>query len=323
MRYTFTQLQQIVTDLCIDDQTTSTTGMTSTDVFIKREINSTVSFLFSLLREYQLQPGPRTASTVAAQTYYAYPADLSKVESITVTVGTIAQPLKIVQSQEEWDRLQQFPISSGFPTHAFPRQLDFGIYPTPNGIYTMTLNGNYRPVNMTENDYITGTIACTTGLAVITGSGTTFTSSMVDRFLALTTGGIPYGNFYNIASYQSATQITLSTIFNDLTTSSGLSYVIGQSPNIPDELHEFIPYRVASAYWMTRRHDAVKASQYANYFYTGDFNNPNRKGNVRGGVLAVLNDLKMKGRENSNLVEMGSYNPNNYITNTIWGTTLS
>lgn len=323
MRYTFTQLQQIVTDLCIDDQTTSTTGMTSTDVFIKREINSTVSFLFSLLREYQLQPGPRTASTVAAQTYYAYPADLSKIESITINIGINTPPLKIVQSQEEWDILQQLPITSGFPTHVFPRQSDFGIYPTPSGVYTMTINGNYRPVNMTENDYITGTIGCTTGSAVITGSGTTFTSAMVDRFLVLTTGGVPYGNWYKIASYQSATQVTLSTIFTDLTTTSSLSYLIGQSPNIPDELHEFIPYRAASTYWQTRRKDNTQSSRFMNYFYTGDFDNPNRRGNIRGGVLAVLNDLKMKGRSNSNLVETKGYDNPSYLTNQIWSTVLS
>ena len=322
MRMSFSQIIQACKDIAIDDQSVSYTGMSDSLTFIKREINNTVNSIFSLIKEYKLQPGPRTASTVASQTYYSYPPDFSKLESITVNIGSNSPRLTIVQSQEEWDRLIQISLT-GFPTHVFPRQLDFGLYPTPGAVYTMTLNGNYNPVNMTNVDYIDGTVTTTLNSATVTGASTTFTAAMVNRWFAITSGGIAQGNWYKVSTYTSVTSIAITPTFAEATGATQ-NYIIGESPDIPPELHEYIPYRVGSVYWHTRRHDSNRAQELANYFFTGDFNNTKRSGRMTGGVLSVLNDLRNNGRGNSNLIETGGNNYNNdYLTNTIWGTTLS
>lgn len=305
MRYTYSQLIQSGKDICIDDTNATYTGLTDSQTFIKRETNNTVADLFNLLRKYKLQPPPYTESTVIGQTYYNNRPGLSKITSLTVNTGTYKPPLRIVDSEDEWNRLQQVPTTSGWPQAVFPRRDTYGIYPTPQSVYTMTITGLWIPVNMTTLDYTTGTIAWTNGSTAIVGTGTTFTSSMVGSWLAITDStGVPDGNFYRIATYTDATHIAVDRNVID-TTASGLTYVIGQSPEIPEELHQFIPYRVGSTYYGVRRRNPTLAQQYLNYFYTGDWNNGKRDGEFTGGVLNVLADLLEKGRDNSGLVETG------------------
>jgi hypothetical protein len=320
MRYSFSQLIQMSRDICISDQSVSYTGMSDDLTFIKREINNTVQSIYAMMKEYKLRPGPRTASTVATQVYYSNPPDFSKLESVTITSGTV-NPLRIVQSQEEWDRLTQITMS-GLPTHVFPRQYDFGLYPTPGAVYTMTLNGNYNPVNMVNADYTDGTVTTTLNSTAVTGASTIFTAAMVNRWFAITSDGIAQGNWYKVNTYTSGTVIAITPTFAEASGATQ-NYLIGESPEIPVELHEYIPYRVGSVYWHTRRHEPVRAQELSNYFFTGEFGSSKRTGTINGGILGTLHDLQMKGRGNSNLIETGGVDYNsNYITNTIWGTVL-
>lgn len=306
MRFTFSELIQDSQDVCIDDDTTTYTGLTDTESFIKREINSTNTDLFNLLKKYKLQPPPYTDTTVANQIYYNFRPGFSKLTSLTVNVGTYVPPLRIIESEDEWNVLQSVPTISGWPQAVFPRRDTYGIYPIPQYAYTMTLTGLWIPLNMTVVDYVTGTIQLVNGTPNIVGSGTTFTASMVGSWLATTdaTRGIPNGNFYRIATWTDATHMTVDRNVID-TSASGLSFVIGQSPEIPEELHQFIPYRVGAAYYGLRRRNPTLAQQYLNYYYTGDYNNIEREGEIKGGVINVLNDLLEKGRDNSGLVETG------------------
>lgn len=326
-RMTFRELLQVTQDACIDDSYTTQTGLSTSEDFLKREINNTVDTIFSLMRKYSLRPLPKTASTVAAQIYYYYPPGLTKLESVTINIGSISPPLKVIHSQEEWDRLQTFPISSGLPSAIFPRRDDFGIYPTPQGVYTLTLNGNYTPMHMTNNDYTTGTVAATSGSRTLTGTSTVWTAAMVGRWFCLTNNGglatgFTDGNWYRISAFVDATHLTLETYFQD-TSITGGTYKIGESPEIPIELHEFIAYRAASVYYSMRRRDATHGQELMNYFYTGDYDNPKRSGKIQGGVLQVLSDLKERGSANSQLVEMGGVDYQNIFETGVWATTIS
>lgn len=305
MRFTFSQLIADSQDICIDDSSTTYTGLSDTKSFIKREINSTNADIFNLLRKYKLQPPPYTESTVANQTYYNFRPGLSKLTSATIQISAnYIPPLKIVTSEEEWNSYQQIPINSAFPTHIYPRRDTYGIYPTPQAVYTMTLSGIWIPLNMTADDNKLGTIQITTNSASVVGTSTAFTSSMVGSWLGVTDGTSITGNMYRISSVTDATHLTLDRNIID-SSGSGLSYIIGQSPEIPEELHQFIPYRVGATYYAVRRRNPEIAQQYLNYFWTGDFSNSKREGEIIGGVLNVLRDLMEKGRDNSSLVETG------------------
>jgi len=324
-RMTFDELVQQSQDICVDDQSVSYTGMTDTLTFIKREINNTISDIHSLMKEYRLEPPPKTIRTEAEETYYAYPSGLLKAESFTIDIGSITPPLKIVQSQQEWDNFQQVAIISGFPTHVFPRRDDFGLYPTPSDAFTLTITGSYHPVRMTAGDYQTGVVAVTNNSDVITTTGGSFTQSMVGRWFSLSDGTTltPNGEWYRVDGYISTTQMRLSRPYGE-STAQGQTYIIAQSPELPEELHQYIPYKVGSVYWHTRRHDSVRAQELANYYYTGDFNNTRRTGSIRNGILATLHDMQTNGRGNGPLIETKSrYFSDGYLNNTIWGTTIS
>lgn len=305
MRYTWGQLIAASQDLCIDDSSTTYTGLSDTKTFIKREINNANTDIFNLLKNYKLQPPPYTDTTVISQIYYNFRPGFAKLTSLVVTSGTYKPPLKIVQSEDEWNSLQQVPVSGSWPTHVYPRRDDFGLYPTPKAAYTMTISGIWIPTNMTQDDVTLGTIAWTNGSAAIVGTGTAFTSSMVGSWLASTdSAGVPNSNMYRIATYTDGTHITLDRNVIESTT-SGMTFIIGQSPEIPEDLHQFIPFRVAAQYYSVKRRNPTLAQQYLNYFWTGDYNNTKREGEIIGGVLNVLNDLLEKGRSNNGLVETG------------------
>ena len=71
--------------------------------------------------------------------------------------------------------------------------------------------------------YSTGTATFTLNSATVTGSGTTWTAAMVGRKIARTQGGI----YYRVATYVSATQITIAEVYAEATASAS-TYVIYQ-----------------------------------------------------------------------------------------------
>lgn len=83
-----------------------------------------------------------------------------------------------------------------------------------------------RQVVQTNTDTTAGTVTCTTGSAIITGSGTGFTNAMASgQFFILLQ---PSNDWYQISSVQSSTQLTMEVPFVGPTTLSGQTYTIRQ-----------------------------------------------------------------------------------------------
>lgn len=325
MRETYSRLLQTTKDFCVDDGTVSTTELSSTALFLANQINNTISYLYQKIKNYKTQSLPYTLSTVADQIYYHYPPRTQSVVSAVVTVGDINYPLTIIHSQEHWDKLQQTTVAaSTIPLYAFPRQYDFGIYPTPDAAYTTTLLVNQLPSRLSVVDESQGTIAVSQNGTTVTGTNTAFTSAMVGRWFCITdTDGIPTGNWYKVKTYSSSTSISLETVFEESSV-SGARYVIGQSPEIPEELHEYIPYRAAAIYYSTMRREPQKAQELLNFFYTGDFTKTSRTGKMDGGVLGVVSEYKHMGRGSSPINMMGK-SVKGFISpwQEAWATTLT
>lgn len=324
MRETYSTLLQKSKNLAIDDKTSSTNGISDVQTILVDYINDTIQFLFQLIRNYKTQPLPKTFSTVADQQFYHLPSDLINVESLTIAIGDINYPLKPINSQEMWDRLNQLDItSSDIPQYYFVRQYDIGIYPTPSDAYTGTLIANYLPQRLTVLDYTDGTVAVAQNSATVTGTDTTFTSAMVGRWFCETnSSGNFVGKWYKITGFTSTTVITLETVFEE-TALSGSTYVIAQSPELPDEMHSYIPYMAVANYYAGFRKDPEQAQRLLNYFYTGDYFNNNRGGGVKGGILSIINRYKNLGRSNSSINYIHKSNYVNNWRDEAWATTLS
>jgi len=92
-------------------------------------------------------------------------------------------------------------------------------------------------------DYSTGSAAATNASTTITGTDTTWLSSMVGQYFRVDSNGIGNSSkWYKIAAYVSATELTLATAFEEASETL-LDYHISSSPvSFPSEFHEFILY---------------------------------------------------------------------------------
>jgi hypothetical protein len=97
-------------------------------------------------------------------------------------------------------------------------------------------------------EYTVGTVAVTTGSAVVTGTDTLFATNVVagSYFRVNTVGSGDSSKWYQILSVDSATQITLTTNYEDAI-DTGVDYTICTAPTaFPSEFHEFILYEALS-----------------------------------------------------------------------------
>lgn len=264
---------------------------------------------------YQTQ-GQATASTVASQQYYHNPVGFGQIETGTVTVGSIAYPLRPIDSQLTWDQMNQTLIStSAIPQFFFQRRDDWGIWPIPQAVYTITLNYTLRDRNLVTADYTTGTVTVTNNSQTLTGSGTTFTTAMIGRWFA--TDNDRY--WYRISGYTSATVLTLETSFEG-TTGASQTYRIGESPEIPEEGHELLSTGPTADWYAGPRGDITKATWWNNVFWTGDGNNNDRTSrDIKGGLIGLKR--RYDTRSNSGIVRRKPYRGN--VNDKLFATVIS
>jgi len=278
--------------------------------------------IFGSLAEY-INSTASTDTTVASQQYYDNPVGIQSLDEVTITIGSVVYPLTTIYSQHTWNLLNAMTIQpSSVPQFLFPRKDDYGIWPIPQAAYTITINSFNRDRSLSVDDYTTGTVTMTNGDETVTGSGTTFTSAMVGRWLQITSASSPgQGYWYKVASYTSATSIELTQKWNAATAAS-LTYLIGESPDIPEEAHVILPDGTAADYYSGLRNDTEKGTAFNNKFWTGDMNNSIRQfgsNQVVGGLIGLVN--RYKSRDRKTLVRRG---PNvSSPTWKIWSTTIS
>ena len=226
---TFNQIYSEVQEQTGDDDDTSL-------VVIKRAINQGMAKFGAILnRNWRVKT--RTFSTKKDQQYYQLPEDAIKIKSITVTVGSVTYPLEEVVDEQLWNALNLRTESSDIPEFFFPRGSDeFGIWPIPtaNGSSDGTLRFESQLKPMSAADYSTGTVDLTNGSDGVVGTGTTFTASMIGRYLIAEGGD---GQAYKITAFTDATNITIENNYGGVDV-SGASYTIGELPDIPYEFHE-------------------------------------------------------------------------------------
>lgn len=311
MRSTFTQLQSEAHNL-----TQTSSSDTSVNTFLKRELNNAQRLVYAKLREFISQK-TATATTVADQQYYYLPIDCKHVESITVTLNSVIYNLTPIDDVNYWNEINALDFTgSAIPIHFFRRRDDFGIWPKPQGAYTLTITYNYNLKDMTAEDYTTGTVAVTSGDIDVTGSGTTFTAAMVGRWLKVNDDGY----WYEVAEYTSGTALELNNYFQG-TTGTGLSYTLGESPYIPEEAHELLAYRAAEKWFAMKKKDMETAQYMDNYFWTGDYNNDKRDltSDIFGGLLGLIKEYSS--RSNSGVIYRRP--KRDFMVDKLWATSIS
>jgi hypothetical protein len=228
--------------------------------FIKDNLNLGYKYLISELGRSPIEK-TKVAPTVAMQQWYQLPKDFIHTKTVTVTIGTIKYPVDVEESQANWDLLNSFPQVSNIPRKHFIRHtsglntVEMGIWPIPyssGNNLTVVYESNSK--DLTQDAYITGTVALTTGSNLVDGAGgATFTPNMVGRFLQGTDSNSD-GTYYKIVNYNSPTELVIENGYEGVTY-SGLAYQIAEAFYLPEEMHTLPVYYALMNYYAVKGDD--------------------------------------------------------------------
>lgn len=221
-------------------------------------------------RDWDFLLRTNTIQTVASQQTYGMPADYGDLVSVTVLVGSYAWSPIEISSATEWDRINAQPSFEGqYPQYFFVFNGTIKLWPTPSAsANTITITYRKKVTALSVADYTTGNVSVATLASTgITGSGTTWTSPMVGRYLQITqtntSGASGDGQWYLISAVGSATSITLTDAYQGVTISSNTTYTIGQVSALPEEYQQLPMYKALQTYFTSIEPEMDRADRYS------------------------------------------------------------
>lgn len=211
--------------------------------------------------------------TLSASTQFKpLPVGVKKVKSCYVTVGSYKHLVRECESWEMWNALNQSTITSDIPEYFFVSNGTIGLYPIPassGNILTVTALRKHKTLSIA--DYITGGIlTATLDSASIVGISTVWATSMAGRVLQIAESDTTLkgdGYWYDIASVESATEITLTQLYTGTSIVAGdADYTIGQVSIIPEEYQDVPILGAVYMYYKTIKPETDLAKEFKDEF---------------------------------------------------------
>ena len=196
----------------------------------------------------------RDFTTTANQSSLTLPQQVEKVNSIFLLSGSTRYPVKEISSRKKWIELTQTPSDSAvYPDYFYVRGNVVEFYPQiSTASNTLTVEFVARQKDLSVADYTTGTItAIANGATTVTGSSTVWTDQMVGRMFRIT-DGTGDGEWYEIASVTSNTELELASAYQGTTlAAASANYTIIQTSLVPEEYQAISLYWAVSDYFMS------------------------------------------------------------------------
>lgn len=235
-------------------QSISNNQSTATLNLFKQLINDTDRHMVSGPVSPYVLENIHTTTTVASQQSYFIPTKIYKLNDVTVTVGSYTYRPREITNRKDWDSVNMTTYTSDIPNWYYVYDDKVYFYPTPasNG-NTITFNGMRRFKNMTAADYTTGTVTtlAANGTAV-TGSGTTWTSAMIGRYIKIDSDGF----WYEITAVGSTTTLTIKKAYQGTAIAAGSeTYTIGEMPVTPEAYQDALAWRPLWIYFTQQKDD--------------------------------------------------------------------
>lgn len=287
--------------------TSDTAEMTKIDTYLNDSIRTICNLQGGKLRFLE---STKNMTTVANQETYQIPNGFRKLIDMYVYSGagstsdTIYSP-EMIFDPTKWKVVQQYRLgTSDVPYFTYVENTTYKIQPIPSTTGNLiVLRGRLQTRNLTIADYTTGSIvSIANGGVAVVGTGTTWTANMVGRYIQITETTAANGGdgfWYQIASFTSATSITLTKPYEGTAISAGTAlYTIGQTSVIPAAYDVGVVYRSTALYWQNQN-DLTRAKMYW-LMYDGGMETGDSKeyGGLMGEMLA-----------NEGETEEGSYVP--------------
>lgn len=213
------------------------------------------------MRDWPWLERRRSLTTLASTQFYnlPYDTDLVREVSFAPTGSSMLYTLSLVPDRKSWDLLNLSTYTSDTPQYYFVFNGQIGVWPTPTSAgSTIYIAQKCRVVDLAAADYTIGSIttsSTTAGVTTLTGSGTTWTGSMVGRYIRITASDAAPaltgdGLWYEIASVASTTSLTLVRAYGGTTIAAATAaYTIGQMPLLPEAFHDLPWQWAAGTYW--------------------------------------------------------------------------
>jgi len=234
--------ETLYTDFQIITKDNSTTNTT----WGKKMINDTQKGICALA-DFTFLDDEMYASSVANQASYRLPPNYltGSLSEVYVIVNGIKYAPKEIHSTTDFDKIAIDTSTASTPQYYCIYNDYINFYPLPADT-SWTIYAKYRQVaqEMLADDYDTGTITVTNNSLIITGSGTTFTTTMIGRWILL-----PNGIWHKIQTFTNAISLALYKTYEG-TTTVGATYTIGDCPIIPDGFQELLIYKPLEHYFM-------------------------------------------------------------------------
>jgi len=200
-----------------------------------------------------------TAQAVANRQAYELPNRVKKLRGVTFNIGSNTQQLRRSPSRKHWDSLNTSnatAYTSDFPEWYYLINRQIHYWPTPaSASAVITYDYDKVFINLSVADYNTGTVnQATNGSTILVGSGTTWGSAMVGRFVQIvksnTFNNDGDGDFYEISLVPTTTQISLKKPYEGHSFTGGAAtYLIGELSPLPEGFHELPVYRAVEFYY--------------------------------------------------------------------------
>lgn len=250
-----------LTDFTTLTNNTSTANSTLGGTLVNEALRYLVGTFFFNEQSYTV-PGGTISGTAA----YQVPFNNKQVINTTVLIGSVLWQPTEVPTRKAYDALNVIPFQNDFPQYYYIFHNQLLLWPTPaSSSNTITINYKRRIKDLSVADYTTGTVSVTTATTTVTGSGTSWTSNMADRWIniPITASNTTSGDneWYQIASVASATSLTLYNAYQGQTVTGG-THTIGEISILPEDFQDLPLYRALYVY-----HNAIsKDEDKAKYF---------------------------------------------------------
>jgi hypothetical protein len=239
-------------------QTISGDFSDTTLIQLKQDINIGYKRFNNAIARYFTRKQQYT-DIVADQQYYQIPIDAIRVSNITVTLPNgYIYPVVEVKDEFQWRQMNIVPFHAQYATSYFVLGNDqLGLYPIPSSDVSAGLRYIYQPtdVDLTKDDYSTGTVSITNGGVTVTGVGTTWNATHKGLFFEVTNG--TDGNQYEIIAIPNSTTLTLKTPYVGPSVSGG-TYILQQLFIFPGEYND-VPVDYALSRFFEYKNNATRA----------------------------------------------------------------
>jgi hypothetical protein len=253
---TFNQLATDFTTLSRDDSATNLAlGKTLMNICIKKVLS---------LADWTFYRGSKEYTSVASQQNYTLPDNCWRVKGLKAVYSSVTYTPTEVKNRNSWLALNRVSVSSDIPQKYFIDEVskEFKVYPIPTSTdVTYTLRFQKKIIDLSQDDYTTGTVTVAANSNAVVGSGTTWTAAMVGRYIQLN------GFWHEITAFTDATHITIAEQID--TAVSGDTYTIAEMIPFSDGSEDLPLWYALWQYHQSKENPTPQAQEYERMFKEG------------------------------------------------------